>query len=173
MEVKEEKKQLDNNYYSWVRIPSTAFAGQYVYKNTATGEVSNDLPPILEKEWEKRTMNPYGDVYYHRPTGQIVTEAPEVPYGLDVKQHEEEVRSQSMATLQKRIEQLDRKNKRGGLTEEEQDEAEEIQNFLLSLKTASDFKFKESDGDADRRTVQEKHEKTPENYAKQEPQDGL
>lgn len=156
MEVKAEDKKAIEHYYAWIRIPLAGLSGQYAYKNTLSGEISNELPEILQKQWEKRVQPPYGWVYYNKFTQQIVAEPPEVPRDEQVKEHEREVQEDSVATLLTRIDQLKKKNKRVGLSEQEWDEVAELENFLSALPTAK-----------------KQEEKTQAGYAKLETSDGL
>merc|ERR1719201_504001 len=108
--MEDEKKfnPDDPHWYSWIRTP-TGVRGQYLYKNTDTGEITNELPPILQENWDKRVMQGYGVVYVHKRTSKMSMEPPPIERNAA---HDEGVRERSIEALQKRIDQLIRWNSR-------------------------------------------------------------
>lgn len=117
---------------AWIRVEMRLQPGEFMYKNQLTGETTQDLPPCVAAEWQKRWLPDGRIIYQHVPTGITQNELPEIWAEYD-EQQEEHIEV-CMETVKNRIATLQKKNARVSLTEEEIQEVDILSTQLEEIK---------------------------------------
>lgn len=127
LQANQQADRQEEGWDSWIRV-EIADGTSFAYKNTTTGEMTHDLPPILRDTWEKRVFNG-GYVYVNKENGDVSRDLPEIVYsgdGDDLK-----IKS-AMEEMRKRIDYLISRNQRVPLTADEDAEVEQLTLWLHS-----------------------------------------
>lgn len=123
--------QQEEDMQAWVREPMKEDPSRFMYRNCDTDEITLDLPPCLQSDWAQRFMADGRRIYQHLPTGEFQEEPPAINYMHDT----ENMRAIS-DTIHKRIAVLLTKCEKVGLTDEETDEVDQLQQHIEELKNA-------------------------------------
>lgn len=125
-ELEQQRQQPQEAWDAWIRVLMEGSTSVYMYKNIDTGELTTELPPILQQSWEKRMLNDRV-VYQNLETGEFQTELPPITYD---GANDGQIQNTALDAVKRRVDALARKSQRVSLTASEEAEVEELTKHI-------------------------------------------